>query len=417
MNAIVVVDGYSTGKELVKILKELGSSCLHIQSIKEIPQEDQAHFDASPYEKNFGFLGDVNEAHSVLAQYAPLFVIAGSDSGVSYAEELAHTMHLATNDFRFRQARRDKFFMIERLKESHLLTAEQRECFVLDDALSFADKYSFPLVLKPTESAGSDGVSVCYSREDIEKAFLRTMNKMNIQGTINDKMVIQTFVDGPQYTVNSVSIAGEHYITDIWELETQAIPHFAYAQLSIDLVDPQNPTLKEMISYTKKMLTALGINNTAAHSELRITHQGPVLIETNVRIMGGTLYNEAYLEAGLIGSHAAAFANRLLKLDDFYSYYGNEKCYSFKKMISKNFFYFTKEGHISSIPEISLLKTLPSFFAFFSSRKKGDYAEITTTTIMENGALYLVHEDSKQIKKDKAQLRKWERDGQLYLID
>lgn len=45
---------------------------------------------------------------------------------------------------------------------------------------------------------------------------------------------------------------------------------------------------EEVVHYTRQAITALGIVDGAAHTEVMLTARGPVLIETGARLMGST---------------------------------------------------------------------------------------------------------------------------------
>lgn len=94
---IVIVDGYSTGRDLVRELLDRDVECLHLRSTAQVPASVAKSFDPAPYDADLGYLGGVVPAAAVLATLAPDEVIAGSEFGVTFAERLAHRMKLPTN--------------------------------------------------------------------------------------------------------------------------------------------------------------------------------------------------------------------------------------------------------------------------------------------------------------------------------
>ncbi len=63
-------------------------------------------------------------------------------------------------------------------------------------------------MVKPVESAGSDDVFLCESKEDVKTAFERINGKINGLGQKNDAVLVQEFLDGTEYVVDSVSLDG-----------------------------------------------------------------------------------------------------------------------------------------------------------------------------------------------------------------
>src|SRR5580698_10016499 len=89
---VVIVDGYSTGRELVRELSRRGVMCLHVRSTARIPAAVGNCFDASAYYKDLGYLGPVTEAATALQIISPDAVVAGSEWGVTFAEFVAQDL-------------------------------------------------------------------------------------------------------------------------------------------------------------------------------------------------------------------------------------------------------------------------------------------------------------------------------------
>ena len=53
-----------------------------------------------------------------------------------------------------------------------------------------------------------------------------------------------------------------------------------------ELVHPDEPEFPALAGYCARVLTALGIDNGVAHSEIMLTRDGPALIETGARVEG-----------------------------------------------------------------------------------------------------------------------------------
>lgn len=67
-------------------------------------------------------------------------------------------------------------------------------------------------VLKFSEVAGTVGLKVCDSVEDSIDHY-RAMQKMDVA---HKEVLIQEYIGGTEYVVNTVSCGGKHMITDIW---------------------------------------------------------------------------------------------------------------------------------------------------------------------------------------------------------
>ncbi|MEO0444978.1 MAG: ATP-grasp domain-containing protein, partial [Verrucomicrobiota bacterium] len=78
------------------------------------------------------------------------------------------------------------------------------------DVNDFLKKEEYPIVLKPTESAGSDGVQLCHSYEEAKDHFHTLMNSQMINGGACGAVLCQEFLQGKEYVVDHVSRNGVH---------------------------------------------------------------------------------------------------------------------------------------------------------------------------------------------------------------
>ncbi len=413
---IVIVDGYSTGRELVRELNSKGASCLHVQSSAQIPALAAPCFDVSPYDRDLGYLGPVNEAVAALATAQVDAVVPGSEWGVTFAEFVAQCLELPTNRIETISARRNKFDMIETLRAQGLRVADQAPVNSVHEAHIWAVLHGrWPVVVKPTLSAGSDGVVICNDHTDIDHAFAQSLYRENLMGSFHARLVIQSYLSGPQFIVNTVSRAGRHRVTDAWHVDYRTVPGGSIAAGSMTLLDPALPVSQQLFSYTLAVLPALGIENGAAHSELRMTPQGPALIETGARLMGGMMDPDSYRAAGL-PTQASRYAEALTMDAAEYGKGLGNGLYEMKRHLAKVFFVFENAGEVRSTAGLSKLKTLPSFHAHYRGIAKGARVWRTSDSLFCGGVVYLVHDDAAQIAADIQQFREWEATGGLYAV-
>lgn len=402
---ILIVDGYSTSRYLVTALNELGFECAHIRSEEEPPPALACAFSSEGYLTDYGYIGPVQQALSRLSQEMFEAVIPGSEPGVEYAESFSTLLELRTNEPDRSIARRNKVAMADAVALSGLRTARHAFVQTTDEAINFALHHGeWPVVVKPVDSAGSDGVHFCHTPSDIQRAMSLNLGKTNLLGLQNNGLMIQEFLNGRQFFFNTVSRGGKHLVTDGWERRTRDVLGFANVLEDWLLVDPTEPEIKDCISYSLQVFDALGIQNSAAVTEVRLTESGPVLIETGARLNGPTMEPKPYLAAGLPETQAMAWARSLADPDDFA-----------KTLEDAPIYRVEKNAAISS--ELSCLIRLPSWNATYSSLAPGDTVTPTTTTIGLGGFVYWVHPEAEVIKSDLATFRDLETKDQLYKIE
>ena len=101
------------------------------------------------------------------------------------------------------------------------------------------------------------------------------------------EILLQEFAHGTEYIVNTMSREGKHFITDVWRYDKVPVGNKGNAYNFAALVRHPNETEKSLLSYTVKVLDALGFRYGPSHTELMLTPKGPRLIETAARPMGG----------------------------------------------------------------------------------------------------------------------------------
>lgn len=412
----VIVDGYSTGRELVRELLDREAECLHLQSTPDVPAPVARSFDRRPYDGDLGYLGPVPAAVEALKPLKPDVVVAGSEWGVSFAERIAARMGLPTNRVETTAARRDKFEMIEAAGRHGLLVARQAAVATAAEAQDWAERQGqWPVVVKPLASAGSDGVAICRDRGDIEAAFARELGRRNFMGCVNGRLLIQSYLPGPQFIVNTVSWGGRHHVSDIWSMSVE-VSGGDVVPGGIHLCDPSSPRARALAAYTREVLAALGIENGAAHTELKWTPQGPALIETGARLMGAAMDEPSYAAAGM-RTQAKVFAEVLGGCPREREAILASGCFRMPRHMSKVLFNFGADGRVRGTGGLGRLRTLPSFHAHYRPLGRGERVWKTADWLACGGVIYLVHDDPGQIASDIDTIRFWEAGGALYDIE
>ena len=78
---------------------------------------------------------------------------------------------------------------------------------------------AFKAVVKPCEGAGSDGVTICNSKQDVRDAFLKLDGTRNVLGLTTYEVLVQEYLVGDEYVVDTVSRDGVHKCVAIWKYD------------------------------------------------------------------------------------------------------------------------------------------------------------------------------------------------------
>jgi biotin carboxylase len=281
----VVVDAYSAGNFFPAACAELDARLIHVQSTRElIPSmlpPNLSHYSAN--------IICTDEAALVehLGRCSPVCVIAGQESAVPLADRLSESLGLPSNGSKLSRARRDKYEMIETLRHAGLRCAQQFKSSDPTVLVEWADRNgTYPVVIKPLSSAATDGVYVCNSAGEIEAAAGKVLTTRDIFNSPNEEVLIQSYLDGVEYIVDTVSCDGHRYVCGVWQYEKSLLPSGKNIYDKDILVDPDSGPALELISYVDEVLNVFNIRWGAAHTEVIMTAEGPALVEIGARLNG-----------------------------------------------------------------------------------------------------------------------------------
>jgi biotin carboxylase len=310
----VVVDAYSAGNFFPAACAELDARLIHVQSTRElIPSMLPPNL--SDYIDNIICTDEVAMAEH-LRQYSPVCVIAGQESAVPLADRLSESLGLPSNGSRFSRARRDKYEMIETLRHAGLRCAQQ---FKSNDPIALAEwadrNGTYPVVIKPLSSAATDGVYICGSAEEVVTAAEKVLTFRDIFDTPNEEALIQSYLEGTEYIVDTVRCDGHRYACGVWQYEKSLLPSGKNIYDKDILVDPDSEPVPELISYVDEVLNALNIRWGAAHAEVIMTADGPALVEIGARLNGNI--DPGFHDACLGNNQVTLTAKAYLQPEEF----------------------------------------------------------------------------------------------------
>jgi argininosuccinate lyase len=151
-------------------------------------------------------------------------------------------------------------------------------------AVSAARELGFPVVVKPVGGSGSVGVRLCSSDQEVqdhsERLLAQTVNERGMP--VRRLVVVQEFVDGAEFSVES--LAGE--LIGITRKYVSKPPVFV--EVGHDFPARLPAAEESMIAEeVRRALDVLDLNWGAAHTELKLSRNGPTIIEVNPRLAGG----------------------------------------------------------------------------------------------------------------------------------
>lgn len=137
------------------------------------------------------------------------------------------------------------------------------------------DEIEYPCVVKPIKGSAKKGVSFCDNANNLE-------NALSYANAIASEIIIEEYIAGDEYSVESISYKGEHEVIQITQKVTTGYPHFV--ELEHHQPAPVEKCLRDNIVCTiKQILSAVSFKNGASHIEIKVSAGKIYLIEINPR--------------------------------------------------------------------------------------------------------------------------------------
>lgn len=162
-----------------------------------------------------------------------------------------------------------------------------------EDLDAFGASYGFPFIVKPVDATASIGVQRVEGPEDADRIWDEVAR---LSGTRTDRIsslfvlkdfLMEEYLDGPEFSVESFSFAGRHVIVTITEKFTSD-GHFAELGHAVParLSEADEEVAREAV---RGFLDVMGMRDGVCHTEIRLTAKGPRVIEGHNRIAGDAI--------------------------------------------------------------------------------------------------------------------------------
>lgn len=171
-----------------------------------------------------------------------------------------------------------------RIPEFRVLASEE-------DVRSAAAELSFPCVVKPPADSSSKGVLQVAGPEGLMDHFRRLHAwRINDRGQeLSGEVLVESLLSGPEVSVETVTLpSGELVVVGITAKHLSPPPLFV--EVGHDFPALLAPAESARIEVeVAAALEAVGFDFGPAHTEVRLTPQGPVVVEINPRLAGGMI--------------------------------------------------------------------------------------------------------------------------------
>ncbi|MFD8978443.1 ATP-grasp domain-containing protein [Streptomyces sp. NPDC059564] len=321
MKKVLLIEAMGSAEDLLDAGRELG-----VQIVVATHREIYESYAPAVKEKVSGVVftdfSDPERALKELAEYARAEGVEGVVGCWEFltpvAARLAAELGLPGNDPERADGCRNKRVMAQ-LFEEHRVPAPRtvlaQDCDAAAAGLA-ASGFTYPVVVKPAEQAGSWGVSVIQGPDELPEAFAaaQAWEYESPHGfPLDTTVLIQEYVGGVEYSVESVVFEGRITpLTVVQKFTTDGVFRAEIGQtVPAALSEADTATL---YGTTVAAIRALGITNGVAHTELKLLPEGGAkIIEVGARLPGDRVPELIRLARGV--DEARAFVQVALGIE------------------------------------------------------------------------------------------------------
>lgn len=230
------------------------------------------HLDFSDVEKVLAFAKATQPRH---------ILTMANEKGNFVAAVVSRELGLYYNSVQSVVASLNKLEMKDRLAAADLKTASYFPLHTPEDWRKLPNAFRFPLVVKPAQSSAARGVKLVNDMHELAAQIPKCLAVSE-----NGSALVEEYVRGEQYSVETISMLGKHRIIGITKEFFTPAPYFMETAhlFPADLTSVVESKVNEL---ALQVLDAFDVEVGACHIELRISDDGTIsIIEVATRLGG-----------------------------------------------------------------------------------------------------------------------------------
>ena len=348
-------------------------------------------------------------------------VLCGSDAGLATAERLQDVL-VPERSNGIDIARRDKYLQNEALRAAGLDSAQQCAPSSWSEAEAFLQNLPQPeqpehpellpatgirAVLKPRRGQDSLRVGLATSVEQARSMFdALCAARVSLDEEVEAAPLLQEYLVGDEWVVDSVSRGGEHRVLALWRYEKEAANGAPFVYSYMELASVAGTVERSLTDYACAVLDALQWRWGPCHIELKATPRGPVLVEVNAGRFSGGDFKQLCDLCLATNAYEATL--------DAYDFDGGQRWASVPARPPKELsthgrmmtLVSSVRGPLRALQHEEEIRALPSLVQFKPAyTEPGEHVELTFDLATVAGHVMLAHSDRTVLERDYARLR------------
>lgn len=182
---------------------------------------------------------------------------------------------------------RQKHRMRYALDKAGLANAKYELAYSWQEMIESAEAIGYPLIIKPVDLGSSAFVRLVYDETELKEAYdvLNVFKENYRNQPRNPVVLLEEYLSGQEVSVECVAYDGQVEVIGVTDKSLTGAPffietgHMFPAEISEDK--------RELLTtYVTEVLKAVKFENGIAHTEVKLTSSGPVIVEINPRVPG-----------------------------------------------------------------------------------------------------------------------------------
>lgn len=187
----------------------------------------------------------------------------------------------------------NKFLLRENLKKNKLNCPKY---IIASNTSDLKQVDFFPAIIKPVDSSASRGVKKVDSLEELYEQF-----EISKEFSVSQKVIVEEFIYGKEYSVEAISQGGKHHIVSITGKTIIGEKNGLFVELAHQIPANISAEESELIhNETLAALNAIGLDNSASHAEIILSGEKAYIVEVGARLGGDFIGSDlVYLSCGV----------------------------------------------------------------------------------------------------------------------
>jgi biotin carboxylase/ribosomal protein S18 acetylase RimI-like enzyme len=223
----------------------------------------------------------------------PIAAVVGYEEDATVlAAHLAKDLGLPTHPIEAAEAAMDKPTMKARFVAAGVPTADFIVAADEDDAVRWAGKVGYPVVVKPCRGSASQGVIRADNEPELRTAYRRLRRIVRDYGMDNGgrptrMQLVERYLSGGEISVELLLQRGQAQVTAVFEKPRPLTGPFFEETIYMTPARLMPERQREVEELALRAASALGFYHGLAHCEIRLTEAGPYVLEIAGRLLGG----------------------------------------------------------------------------------------------------------------------------------